>query len=364
MIKQNKKHLIITSLIILLPIAAGLLLWNRLPDTVPTHWGMDGTIDSWGSKDFAVFVPPLILLATHWLCVLVTFSDPGNKNRNQKAKKMVLWTIPFVSLFSSAMLYGTALEAKLNMVSITFAMVGILFIVLGNYLPKIRQNYTIGIKVPWALHSEDNWYATHRFGGKVYVIGGLALLLMTFFPVELTMVMMVVILLVMGFAPMLYSWAYYKKQLKSGSISASTVQTKEEKQNAAVLKVTLIIMAVLFVMVAFLLFSGHVDVIYADDSFTLEASFWQDLTVNYDDIESIEYRSGNVDGTRTWGLGSFRLLLGSFENEQFGSYTRYTYYNPEACIVLTVNGKTLVISGADSAETAAIYDALSARLEE
>ena len=363
MIKEHKKQLMISSIVILLPILVGLLLWNRLPDSVATHWGADGSADGWGSKVSAVFVPPLFMLAAHWICILITFSDPVNKRHNAKAKKMVLWTMPIVSLFSSAMLYGTALDVKLNMASITFAVVGILFMGLGNYLPKVRQNYTIGIKVPWALHNEENWNATHRFGGKVWVIGGLALLLMAFLPTEFTLGLMVVVLLVMGFTPMIYSYLYYQKQVQSGAVTASKVPSKAEQQTATILKGTLIVLVILFVIVGFLLFSGHIDVIYEADSFTLDASFWNDLTVDYKDIEAIEYRDGNVDSTRTWGFGSFRLLLGSFENEEFGKYTRYTYYDPEACVILTVKGKALVISGADGAETAAIYDTLCARME-
>lgn len=214
MLKENKKTLLITSLIILLPILAGLLLWDRLPDTVATHWGTDGNADGWSSKTFAVFIPPLFMLVCHWLCMFVTASDPQNKKRNKKAQKLVLWTVPFVSLFSSAMLYGTALGAELNTVSITFAIIGIMFIFIGNYMPKITHNYTIGIKVPWALNSEENWNATHRFGGKVYVLGGFALALMAFLPAGLTMVTMVITLLVMGFVPMIYSYFYYRKHKK------------------------------------------------------------------------------------------------------------------------------------------------------
>ena len=95
----------------------------------------------------------------------------------------------------------------------------------------------------------------------------------------------------------------------------------------------------------------------------MDASFWNPITVNYDDIDSIEYREGDISGSRLWGLESFRLLLGNFENEEFGNHTRYTYYKPEACIVLTVKGKTMVISGRDAAETTSIYNELTARTE-
>ncbi|MDD5884039.1 MAG: PH domain-containing protein, partial [Firmicutes bacterium] len=111
-----------------------------------------------------------------------------------------------------------------------------------------------------------------------------------------------------------------------------------------------------FVLVT--LFAGSVETTFSDDSFTIKASFYDDLTVAYDRVESVEYRDGNVPGSRVFGVGSFRLLLGTFENEEFGNYTRYTYYKPEACVVLKVNGKTLVLSGRDAAETQSIYQQL------
>ena len=113
------------------------------------------------------------------------------------------------------------------------------------------------------------------------------------------------------------------------------------------------VLTLAFVLVT--LFAGSVETTFSDDSFTIKASFYDDLTVAYDRVESVEYRDGNVPGSRVFGVGSFRLLLGSFENDEFGNYTRYTYYNPEACVVLKVNGKTLVLSGKDAEETQEIY---------
>ena len=360
MLKQNKRNLILSSIVILLPILVGLLLWNQLPDRFATHWGVSGKADGWSGKAVAVFASPLSVLVCHWLCIFVTAADPRNKDQHKKATGMILWVLPLVSLFSSAAIYSFALGAEFDMASLTFALVGILFIGIGNYLPKVKPNYTIGIKVPWALHDEANWTATHRFSGKVWVTGGLAMLLLCFFPAELFIIPTVLVILVLAIVPVLYSWLYFKKH---GAPSKTEAQIKEEKTNSAILKGTLIFTAVIFLIVSILLFSGHIDVVYSEDSFTLEASFWNDLTVQYDDIEAIEYRDGNVEGERTWGLGSFRLLLGNFRNDEFGSYTRYTYYDPEACVVLTVKGKVLVISGKDAAGTAAIYDALTARME-
>ena len=89
-------------------------------------------------------------------------------------------------------------------------LVGILFIVIGNYLPKCRQNYTVGIKLPWTLHDEENWNRTHRLAGKIWMVGGLLFLLLAVSGYENT-VIMPIIMLVIVFVPVVYSYLYYVK---------------------------------------------------------------------------------------------------------------------------------------------------------
>lgn len=357
MIKKNLQKLLLTSAVILLPVVAGLLLWDRLPDTMNIHWGAHGQADGTAGRTFTILAPSLFILATHWLCVLVTARDPKNQNQTKKAMGITLWICPVLSLMTSAITYGIALGAEFNLASFTFATVGIVFLLVGNYLPKVKQNHTIGIKVSWALKSEENWNATHRFSGKLWVGGGIAQVLLAFLPIELTVLPMILIILVMSFTPMLYSWHYYKKQVKAGTAS-NAVPAPQDKFTMAVTKYTLIFVAVVFIGVAILLFSGDISVVYSDTSFTINASYWDDLTIDYADIESIEFREQDDPGTRVWGFGSFRLLMGSFQNEEFGNYTRYSYVDPESCVVLTVKGKTLVISGRDTESTEALYEQL------
>lgn len=90
MIKQNKLKLIITSIIILLPVVAGLLLWDRLPDSIATHWGADGIANGWSSKPFAVFGLPLFIFAMHWICVLISSVDPKKQNITSKPFSLVI----------------------------------------------------------------------------------------------------------------------------------------------------------------------------------------------------------------------------------------------------------------------------------
>ena len=210
MMKQHRKTLILTSIVILLPILMGLLLWGRLPDRIASHWGFDGTVDGWSSKPFAVFGLPLFLLAIHWVCVLGTSADP--KQRDGKPLQLVLWICPVVSLLCAFIIYTTALNFGININLIVSLFLGLLFMIVGNYLPKCQQNYTIGIKVPWTLNSQENWNRTHRFAGIVWVIGG-ALIALTAFVLP-SPVLMLGLILLLAFLPMIYSYLYYLRHEK------------------------------------------------------------------------------------------------------------------------------------------------------
>jgi hypothetical protein len=110
-----------------------------------------------------------------------------------------------------------------------------------------------------------------------------------------------------------------------------------------------------------MMFAGSMKIEYGDTAFTLKITFWSDLTVKYDAVDSIEFRQSDAVGTRVSGLGSARLLAGNFRNEEFGNYTRYSYTGNDASIVLKVEGKTLVIAGKDVNSTQNIYQELLER---
>ena len=99
-----------------------------------------------------------------------------------------------------------------------------------------------------------------------------------------------------------------------------------------------------------------------ETSFTVKASLWSDLTLDYEDVEQIEYRETSVAGERTGGFGSAKLLMGAFRNEEFGAYTRYTYTGDAPCIVLTVDGKKVVVGLQDARQTRSLYDEITKRI--
>ena len=98
MIKKNWKLLLVTSLVILLPMMAGLLLWDRLPDPLPTHWNVSGQIDDYSSKAMVVFGFPCIMLGFQWLATLGTAADPKKKNHSEKILHLVLWIVPVITV--------------------------------------------------------------------------------------------------------------------------------------------------------------------------------------------------------------------------------------------------------------------------
>lgn len=359
MMKQHKGKLMLSSALILLPAVLGLALWSRLPAQMPTHWGFSGTVDGWSGKPFAVFGLPLILLATHWLCVWATSLDRSNEHQNRKVSGLVLWICPVLSFFTSGIMYAAALNLDVNFVTLTLLLMGLMFVAIGNYLPKCRQNYTIGIRIKWTLEDEENWTATHRMGGRVWAVGGVLLLAGCFLPEQAGVAMMLLLLPVLVLVPILYSYRFRQKKVREGRPIAASETMKPLGKRAKI--ASLVGLAAVLVLVAGIMFTGDIEIRYDEDAFTVEADYYQDLTVEYDSLDRIEYRETDRAGVRTFGFGSARLLMGQFKNDEFGTYTRYSYTKSDSCVVLTAGENTLVLSGPDEAATRVIYEELIAR---
>lgn len=334
MIAKYQKELIVSSIVILLP--AFVSLW--VPE-LPSLWLLC-----------------LSLLAGQWLCFLISAADPGNRGRNEKPLRLVLWIMPILSLLCAGLFYALSAGISLSVGRITTLCLGLMFAAIGNYLPKCRRNYTIGIKVTWALASDENWNATHRFAGRVWVIGGVAVMLAALLPEGWNVFAAVLGAVVISVIPTVYSYRYYKGQLARGEElkALPTPSSRYWKISAAVT-------VAILVFVAVMLFSGKVETTFGDDSFTVRGSYYGSQTLSYADVDSVELRQDDVPGSRLFGVGSYRLLLGTFRNEEFGTYTRYTYYKPGACVVVHMGEKVLVLSGKDKAETQEIYDQLLSR---
>ncbi|MBQ7121547.1 MAG: SdpI family protein [Clostridia bacterium] len=360
MIKNNKLTLVFSSAVILLPAVVGVILWDKLPDTMATHWNAAGESDGFGSKAFAVFGFPLIILALHWLCVFFTEKDPKNKNQSPKMQKIVLWICPVLTLIASGAIYFTALGKEINPMMIMPIILGVMFVVLGNYMPKCKQNYTMGIKVKWALENETNWNKTHRFGGILWFFCGLIMLVAAFLPHKYLIPVMVAVLSVSVLAPVVYSYAVYRKMQKNGELTEENKAEPFSGMSKPLIVSTIIITVVLVFVLVFALIvlpvTGNVEVVCTENTLEISSEYWSDISVSYSDIDEITLRDDVDSGRRTNGFGTPRLLLGTFENEEFGRYTRYTYGKCDACIVIKDGENVLVINAADETSTQALYE--------
>ena len=213
--KNNKREILLTSLVCLLPLFAGAALYPRLPETMVTHWDFSGNANGWSSRAATVFGLPLFILALHLVCFYAE-SRETKKNRNPVLRTVLLWFCPAVSLLSGAMTLGTGLGYEMHISTVVPVFVGLLFLILGHYLPKIRQNRTMGIKLPWTLASEENWTRTHRAAGFTWVAAGLLMVVSAFWQLHGPTVTVVLLALAVGI-PVLYSYLYYRRHEKGGA---------------------------------------------------------------------------------------------------------------------------------------------------
>ena len=361
MIKNNKRKTLISSVVILLPMLFGLIMWNKIPDEVVSHIGISGNPDSISNKGFLVFGVPLLLLAVHLFCLCISGKDPGHKKQPKKAMGIVFWIMPAASLFVNALMYAATFEVSFNPMMLVVGFLAFMFIAIGNYMPTCKQSATMGIKIKWTLENEENWRATHRFSGKVWFICGLLMLPCIFIPEKYAPVFLIGIIIPVVILPVGYSYLYYRKQVKEGNYSTENSVIAEMPKSYK--KISVAVLVILAVVLPLVLFSGNIDYVAGDTALEIQTDYYNDITIYYDSIDDIEFREVTADGLRVSGFGSMKLLMGRFKNDEFGYYTRYTYTDDAGCIVITVGEEKLVIAGKTIVETRAIYDTLEEKLK-
>lgn len=177
---MNRRPMILASIAI---VGAMLLLsawaWAVLPAdaVVPIHWGADGGPDGWADKTVGLLLPPGLAAGIAVLFALIPRFEPRRANLERSGTAYRAIWIGVLLLLAGVHLVavGVALGASLDVSRLVLAGTGILFVVIGNYLPKVRPNYLMGIRTPWTLSSDLAWTRTHRLGGRLFVIEGLVL---------------------------------------------------------------------------------------------------------------------------------------------------------------------------------------------
>lgn len=364
MIKENKLNIILSSLITLFPMLVGVIFWNKLPNSMATHFGVSGAADGFSSKAFAVFGLPLMLLAFHWLMILFMSLDKNTTTQSKKIVGILLYLMPMISVVSSCFVYSSSLGNGSDkiMIKILPAFFALLLIAMGNYLPKLTTNSTVGIKLPWVYTSESNWQKTHRFGGRVWVVSGIVMLTSILLPLKSQMTIMFIIIAIAMIAPTVYSYTIYKKELESGK--CKSVKQTIKGTDKLILIIVVVLLTAMFTAVGIVSNTGDIEIKLNENDLTIEADYYKDLTVAYNSIKSVELRQTDSPGSRTNGFGSARLLMGAFKNDEFGAYTRYTYTKEDCCIVLKDTDGNVMVLGAKSEEkTLGLYKEITKHIK-
>lgn len=162
-------------LCILIMLTLAVIAWPQAPDQIPIHWGLNGEPDNYAGKFFGLLIAPLIALGIYLLFLVLPKIDPGGANYEKFWRRFLLIRniIIVVLLCIKLVTFLWILGIEINMSMAVFLIVGVLLMVLGNYMGKLRPTWFVGIRSPWTLSSEESWDKTHRVGGKLFVIIGL-----------------------------------------------------------------------------------------------------------------------------------------------------------------------------------------------
>ena len=193
--------------------AFALAVYPRLPDRIPTHWNLRGEADGWGGPG-AAFLFPAIGTGTWLLMMVLPRIDPRRANWEKFRDEVRLLVGVLVLFFAwiEAVALGAALGWKLDTGRAVMGGVGVLLAVIGNYLPRIRSNWFMGIRTPWTLSSESVWRDTHRVGGRAFVAGGLAMVLAGFIPGILAQLLAIAAAMVATLIPVVYSYLAWRRE--------------------------------------------------------------------------------------------------------------------------------------------------------
>jgi len=211
----------IPALVIIIAFGASAAVYQDLPQRMPTHWNMSGEVDGWSSLPWAAFMMPVMLLALLAIFHLLPRIDPRRASYAKfKGTYDVLVVTMMVALLGvHLMMLATALGRNVSVARVVPAGVAILFIIIGNLLPRTRPKWFIGIRTPWTLSSDRVWERTHRFGGRLFVAAGAVIMLTALFAPTWANAVLIGCAGVVAVGLLIYSYVTWKSGPESGNAS-------------------------------------------------------------------------------------------------------------------------------------------------
>jgi uncharacterized membrane protein len=209
-----EKKLDIASWVFILVVLLFALYFNQiLPDRIITHWDINGSPDGWGSKNFQVVFVPALMLGIYLLFKFLPKTDPRIKDYKEFSKIYSILQLSIISLF--AFIFFVSGLANLGWpISIAKTVpfgVGILFVVIGNYIKDFKPNWFLGIRTPWTLSSDKVWQKTHQYGARMFSIGGVLVILIALLPSFIHIYLLGLFILLI-LSSIVYSYWLYRQE--------------------------------------------------------------------------------------------------------------------------------------------------------
>lgn len=191
-----------------------LVVFRDLPEQVPTHWGLDGEVDRWSDRSLLAFLLPIVATLTMLLPRMSPKIDPrgASVGRNRDELQLIINLLAAFLLLVHVATLGVALEWLADPTGVIAVGLGFLLIGVGNYLPRLRANWFVGIRTPWTLSSDAVWRVTHRLGGWVFVLAGLIVAATALLPKSSRAWVIVATVVVAAVVPVAYSYMAWRRE--------------------------------------------------------------------------------------------------------------------------------------------------------
>ena len=215
-IKPTIKSEFFSLLLIAIAIVASFYFYAHFPTQVVTHWDFAGRPNGWSGRGFAAFFLPVLLIAMYLLFIFIPYLDPKKERYAEFARvynifrNFILFFLLVIYFIASLNNIGNNLDVGIWVT----VMIGLLFIILGNYMGKLKMNWFVGIRTPWTLSSETVWNKTHRVGGKIFILGGLLMIAAGLVPLAWRLPIFIADIIMLLFGTIVYSYIVYLQEKK------------------------------------------------------------------------------------------------------------------------------------------------------
>jgi len=188
--------------------------YQHFPEQVTTHWNLEGEPNGYSGRSFAAFFFPALLIAIYLMLIFLPLADPRKERYEDFSRPYATIRIALVLLFAGFYALGSlnGIGYDLPVDAIVPAGIGLLFIILGNIMPKVRRNWFVGIRTPWTLSNETVWNKSHRFGGKLFMVAGVAIIASIIAPVSWYVPLFFGSIILISLGTVVYSWWIWKKE--------------------------------------------------------------------------------------------------------------------------------------------------------